>query len=278
MAKICAACGLTTDGSGRLVVNTAGAWPYAGTPASNGHGIYCDPLNGKIYAEPGTSGPIVFTSSGVLNLAQIGNAKSLKLRVQNGGGSGGTAMPNGAGASSGGGGAAGGSYAERTLPVAGLIFPLQINVGVGGAGTFSDGTVAGTQSSVIDNNGTGSTLCTPGTPSLTAVGHAGPSGTTPGGCGVGSFNSGATGGIYDLLINGGPGLNAARYSATMTLGGAGGDAALGGGGNSQSFTGGSGQNAQGWGGGGAGSSSHPSQGSYLSGQGGGGVVIVELQY
>lgn len=280
MAKVCTGCGLTTDGSGRLVANTAGAWPYAGTPASDGHAIYCDPLNGKIYAEPGTSGPVIFTTPGanVLNLAQIGNAKSLKFRVQNGGPSGGSAAGNGAGASSAGGGAAGGAYAERTVAVAGLTFPLQINVAVGGPGTFADGSVAGTQASVVDNAGAGAVLCTPGVPSPTSVGHGGATGTTPGGAGASGFNQNTTLSVADVVIVGDAGQNGIRLSATATLGGAGGGSALGGGGAANSFTGGAGQNGQGWGGGGGGSSSHPSQGSFLSGAGGPSIIIVELGY
>lgn len=223
--------------------------------------------------------PIIFTSSGSLTAAQVAGARALKFRVQNAGaGSGGVALTTGGNCGASGGGGAG-AYAERTLAVSALTFPLAVTVGAGGTAGASGANPGGVggQSKVVDNNGGGATLCTPGVQAANQAGGAGASSTSiTGAAGIGGFDSSVSGGVADLVIAGEAGGNGIRVFATIAIAARGGNAVLGMGGAVTSGTNsGSAGNLYGGGASGAVSNNAAAQAGAV---GAAGAIIVELIY
>lgn len=223
--------------------------------------------------------PLVYTSTGTVTATQAAGAVAIKIRCQNaGGGSGGIAATSASSAASGSG--AGGAYAEKTVATAGLTFPLAVTVGPAGvAGTSgaNPGGAGGT-SKVVDNNGSGSTLCSPGTQTSNQAGGGGASSTSiTGAAGIAGFDPSTSGGVGDIIIWGQPGANAPRVFATIALGTAGGNSHLGAGGAATSVSG-AGTAGQNYGGGAAGVVGNGTTGAIGGVAGGPGIVLVELIY
>lgn len=220
----------------------------------------------------------VFTSSGTLAAGAYPNAKYLRIDGCNGGAGGGGAATNASGSSAGG-PACGGASAIRTIAVAGLVFPLQVNVGPGGAGGAAganNGTV-GSPSSVITNNGAGTVIWTPGTQSANQKGGGGTSQTTVGESGITpGFDGSTSASTADVTIPGQqPTGVPARYSATTITRPFGGGSNYGAGGAAGNNT--DGGPGTGFGGGGGGGYSNNAT-ARAGGTGTSGIVIITPIY
>lgn len=183
----------------------------------------------------------VFTANG--SFADPGSEyATLIIETWAGGGGGGSAAASTAGNCSMGGGGGGGGYARAVVATSGLTFPLQVNHGAGGTAD-----VAGSNASVVDNNGAGAVLCR-------ALG-GGAGAALANGATLWQNATGGAGGsadVGDLLAVGGPGLRKSRATITAAVhGGEGGQGAMGGGGAGATVTTGGSGNPPGGGGGGA---------------------------
>lgn len=275
MARVCINnCGLEIDSNGALGVNTAGPWPYAGTPATTGQAIYCDPSSGGLYASPGYVRPaahtdFVFATSGTLNAADVSGAIGLRVRVVGAGGGGGGAAATSSVQSSMGSGGGGGGYAEATLPIASVTFPVTVTVATGSAGVTT-GTAA-----TPGNSSFGSLV-------VASSGAGGVSQAAFGATGLiaGSASPGA-GTTGQILLAGEFGRNVSSFIAGTATAGSGGSAGGGMGTAAPVPNTNSNGNAPGlgFGAGGTGGNNGVSSGATRTGgSGGNGVVIVEVLY
>jgi hypothetical protein len=282
MAKVCIGCGLTLDSNGSLIASTAGVWPYSGSPASNGQAIYCDPGTGALfgppaYTRPTQSAAVVFTTTGSLTATQAAGAIAIKIRGCNGGAGGGGAATTTAGQSAAGGPGGGGAAAEKTIPIALLTFPLNVNIGPGGtagAAGANNGGIGG-QSSVVNNAGSGAVLWTPGVQRANQVGSGGSASATTGDASVAGFDTTTTGAVADLVMYPQQPPNPFRGTSTNVSRIPGGQSNFGPGGNAGNGTAGT-VGIQGGGGGGAYVNNGTAQAA--GGAGGPGIVIVEFIY
>lgn len=209
-----------------------------------------------------------YTANGTFTKASYPWLRAIRVKVQGGGGAGGGSVATGSGVNSEGGGGGGGGYAESFITnIAGLASSVAVTVGAGGTGVTGGGGNSGGTSSfgtaVVATGGSGG-----GAKSASAVAGFGVSG-----------GSGGEGTAGDLLIFGGGG-QAGIGSATIGIGGAGGNSFLGGGawGQASGATGGGGNGPAGenYGGGGGGALGNQSSSARAGGAGAPGIVIVEL--
>lgn len=234
------------------------------------------------YRAPSAS--VVFTANGSLTKAQTYGASAIRIRgVNGGGGSGGAAATTAATNSSGSGSGGGGAYAEKTLSISTLTFPLQMNVGAAGAAGASTPTAGGKggQSSVVNNNGAGATLWTPGVQTANQGGGAGAAAATLGvAAGVGGFDSSVTSSVADVVMLGSGGANSWRVGTTAAggavIGAPGGSSVLGGSAAANSNTTGQGIAGLNYGGGGASVQNSGTAVALAGVAGAAGVIIVEL--
>lgn len=236
---------------------------------NNANGVGGNPSIGMAFKSPA---PFVYTSSGSYTAGNNGGAAYIRVVTQNGGSGGGGAPSTTSGQASVGGGGGAGACSEKVVATSGLTFPLQVVVGAGGAGGVGSGSgsVGGT-SKVVDNNGSGSVLCSGGTSSATSVGTAATAGSvSQGGPG---FNTAPTSPVGDFTVNGGDGFPGGGVPNGVVLGGHGGASRFGGGG-SPAGGGGNGQAGEAYGSGGAGAGAGQSSGALTGGAGAGGIVLI----
>lgn len=222
---------------------------------------------------PMISGAAPFTYYGgtdSFTATQAAPFRSLLFRVGAGGGAGGGAPATTASNSSGGGGGGGGGYAERLIDVSACVFPLAITVGAGGTAASGGTGGNGAPSTIIDNNGAGTTLlaATAGTGGGTlANGNAL---GTPSGAGVGgSFSTGAqTGGV------GQAGFRSLRFTIIGVHLGMGGYSPAGGGGGAEVGASAAGVDGSFPGGGGSGAHQQGGGGALSGGNGSGGLISI----
>jgi hypothetical protein len=211
---------------------------------------------------------IVFNSSGTLTAQQVFGAVALRVRVLGGGGAGGGAQATTAQASVGGGGQAG-AYAEGTIPLTSITFPVTVTVGAAGAansgaaggngGTSSFGTL------ISVSGGTGGTTMAANT--TVAVTNGGFGGAT------------ISGAFAQVQATGNEGQSAYRFSATQATSGYGAGSIFGGGIiPTGAVTTASGRSSGVVGSGGSGGLNIGTQSAVPGGAGVAGVVIVEPIY
>lgn len=221
---------------------------------------------------------LVFTANGTITAAQASGAKAIRIWGCNGGGgSGGVATTVGSQSAHSGPGA-GGATAWRTISTTGLTYPLQVNVGAGGAAgaAGNNGGGVGGQSSVIDNNGAGSTLWTPGAQNGNQAGAGGPASGTVGDASTPGYQGFTSGAVADVVAQGQPGNVPTRVAASVCTRQFGGGSALGAGGVPGNGT--SGGTGGVYGGGGGGSYIGASTGQLAGAVGAPGIVVAELIY
>jgi len=228
--------------------------------------------SGELSMVPGSMGLrqlVVFSATGNSQFIKANYPGLARVRVRvigAGGGGGGSIANNGEAAVSGGGG--GGGYSESIIDAAVLAAIEIVTVGVGGAGGVgnSDG-ASGNPSSFGPHvqslgGGGGPYTMTSGTTPSTVVGGAG-----------------ASVGVGQVTVPGGPGHSALRLSNLAATSGRGGDpgGAYGTGGPARSNNG-TGPNAVGRGGGGAGAAAVGigAASNQTGGMGSAGLVLVEL--
>ena len=209
-----------------------------------------------VFATPGTTN---FTKASFPGLTRV------RVRVVGGGGAGAGANANtGESVSRAGGG--GGGYSESVIDASALGASETITVGAGGTNVAgnTDGD-SGNQSSfggfVMARGGQGATAVMP-------------SGVNPD---ARAGSPGGSAGLGQITTAGGSGGPCIRTSATVVLGGAGGDAGGGYGQGGIARAGNTdGADGRGYGGGGGGATS--TGGNFSAGDGAGGIVVVELFY
>lgn len=213
------------------------------------------------------SAQVVFTASGSLTAAQAYGASALRVRVVGGGGaSGGCVAASGNGSAGGGGG--GGAYAESTIPIASITFPVTVTVGAGGtaggAGASGGAGVASSFAALVAAGAGGG-------------GSAGSSAATLGLVGNGGAGGVATAG--QIQLNGSDGQIGMRPSLGVGIAGQGGASGGGYGGTRKLQFNNQSDGAAGYLYGG-GASGGVTQGGVNTAQagaaGGAGIVIVEL--
>lgn len=218
---------------------------------------------------------LVFTSSGSITAQQAAGARALRIEGVNGGNGGGGAAAGNVNIAAGSPGC-GAPGAIRTVSTAGLVYPLQVTVGAVGAGGAAGANTGATggQSSVITNNGAGTTIWTPGTNQSTAPGGGGSASATLGEASSVGFNGSGTGAVADVQLSGQNPAPPIRVSTTAVGRTPGGSSAYGGGG----YPGSNGPGAGAGFGGGGGAVANSTSSGVAGSPGGGGLVLVTLLF
>ena len=226
-----------------------------------------------VLADPGsyTVGEVLYYTSGGVQFtkADYPGLRAIRVKAQGAGGGGGGAGLTGVSTISGGGGGGAGGYAEGILLAKDLAASYTITVGSGGAGGIgaANGGAGGFSRFGVLVRGDGGT----------GGGFVAATATVPF---ISLQGTGGDGIAGDLLLQGGsghPAIGQRTSGGNAIVGGAGGDAQLGGGG--QGLRGpNAGVTPNGYGGGGSGASNDTSESSRNGGAGADGIVIVELLY
>jgi hypothetical protein len=205
---------------------------------------------------------LYFTSSGTFTKATYPWLRAIRVKVVGGGGAGGGTQTTGVGEQASGGGGGGGGYAELFITdIAGLVSPVTVTVGAGGAGVVNAG----------GNNGSASSF---GTLAVAGGGSGGTRG--PAISGNQTPNPGGTGGIGtagDIIFRGDDGSEGRVVGGQRTSFGHGGGSVFAG---SRRITNDNALNGHLYGGAGSGANATPSTAEIAGGNGAAGIVIVEL--
>jgi hypothetical protein len=212
---------------------------------------------------------VVFTASGTFTKASYPGLRAVRIRAVGGGGGGGRANSAATGNHSSGSGGGGGGYAESFVLAASLGTTETVTIGAGGAGGTSvtgqggDGGNTSFGTKAVAGGGGGGGIAS--NQNLTVVANP-----------LGAAGVATTG---DVKASGSPG-GAGWGSATLGIGGNGGNSVLGGGGYGGSGPGGAatmyGGDGLAYGGGGGGAATNASGSGGNGAPGAPGVVIVEV--